>query len=269
MAAVRILFVGGGKMAEAIFSGIIAKRIVPEDRITVVEHCVEQQVVLSLNYPDLAVFSCLDPRNLVDHDVIILAVKPQDLRAAVEGMALTKRHLVISIAAGVSLATLRGYVGVGPRLIRVMPNLPLAVGEGMTAYCADSLIKDKKLVERIFSALGAVSETPEGEFDAVTGLSGSGPAFIAWVVKAFAGAAAKAGLAEEVAEAFALQTLLGTAMYLTERSSSLDDFIAAVSSKGGTTQAGIDALESSGCVADLQGAILAAAARSAELNGGK
>lgn len=259
-------FLGGGKMAEAIFKGMLDSDLATQEDIIVCERNNERLMELVGNYN---IIGHNKSESILGSRVIFLAVKPQDIAEAVEGCSFMEDHLLISIAAGLTIAKLREIVGNDVRIVRVMPNLPLAVTEGMCAYCGDEkmLKKDKLLVEKIFSELGAVCEMPEEEFDAVTALSGSGPAFFAWVLKTFAEAAAQAGMAEEVTVPFALQTMFGTAAYLMANETNPDDFIKAVCSKGGTTEAGMAALNVPEVKAALTQTILAAAKRSAELRG--
>lgn len=257
-------FLGGGKMAEAILSGMLSGKLVEAEHIIVCERSTERLAELIEKYDIFGTTEAAVAQQA--SDLIIIAVKPQDVPGVLENLVFEKAQLVVSIAAGLTLAKLRTLIGKEARLVRVMPNLALAVGEGMCAYCDDgALQKDKKLVEALFGSLGAVSETPEDEFDAVTALSGSGPAFIAAVLGSLAAGAGQCGMDEEVAEAFALQTLLGTATYLMEKGVPLEQFIADVSSKGGTTEAGMEVLRGSDMDKVMKRVIAAAAKRSREL----
>lgn len=200
---------------------------------------------------------------------VILAVKPQDLNGLMDAIApkLKLSQLVISIAAGKSLATLRSHLGSAPALIRVMPNLAALVGEGMMVYSADASAsnEDTALAEAILSKCGKTLCLEERHFDAVTALSGSGPAFLAYTIKAMADGGEALGLSPEAATTLALQTMLGTAKYLIESKQPFPAFINAVSSPGGTTEAGMRVLANSELVQSISKTLSAAARRSAEL----
>jgi pyrroline-5-carboxylate reductase len=202
-------------------------------------------------------------------DAIFLSVKPQDVAAVAERVKplLSSRKLVISIVAGKSLATLRKMFGAKVRLIRVMPNLALRAKEGMCAICpAKNATKaDIKLVSSILGAAGQTVILKEKDFDAVTALSGSGPAFFAFMEEAMAEGGVKLGLKPEVARMLAEQTMLGTAAYLRQSGANLGEFIAGVATKGGTTAAGMDVMRSSEFKNIVAATLAAAAARSAEL----
>jgi len=202
--------------------------------------------------------------------VVVLAVKPQDLDAVLTRITpgLGKRHLLISIAAGRTLAGMQGIVGAGVRLIRVMPNLALSVGAGMSAVCLGQAARatDGKTVRRILGASGRVVELDEVFFDAVTALSGSGPAFFAYAMQALADGAVAQGLPAATARVLAAQTMLGAAKVLLETGQDPETFIRAVASPKGTTAAGLAVLEKSALRGILARTVLAAARRSAELS---
>ena len=202
-------------------------------------------------------------------DAIFLSVKPQDVAAVAERVRplLTSKKLVVSIVAGKSLATLRKMFGAKVRLIRVMPNLALRAKEGMCAICpAKNATKaDVKLVSSILGAAGQTAVLKEKDFDAVTALSGSGPAFFAFMEEAMAEGGVKLGLKPDVARKLAEQTMLGTAAYLRQSGADLGEFIAGVATKGGTTAAGMDVLRASEFKDIVASTLAAAATRSAEL----
>ncbi len=201
---------------------------------------------------------------------LVLAVKPQDLDALLAEIRplLTTRHLLVSIAAGKTLAALKRAAGDKPRLVRVMPNLALMVQEGMSVFCAARNAKpaDRKLVAQLFGSAGSVLELPEKHFDAVTALSGSGPAFVAYVMQALIAGATALKLPRDAARLLAEQTLIGTGIYLQNTGRDTADFIQAVASPKGTTAAGLAVLEKSALAQTLAQTLAAAAARSAELS---
>jgi pyrroline-5-carboxylate reductase len=202
-------------------------------------------------------------------DVLVLAVKPQAIAAVLAELApcLEARHLVVSVAAGVALATLRAGLGPGPRLIRVMPNTPALVGAGAAAYALDAsaTADDERLVRGGLESVGRAVRVPEALLDAVTGLSGSGPAFVYQVIEALADGGVRVGLPRAVATELAAQTVLGAARMVLETGEHPAVLKDRVASPGGTTIAGLHALERGGLRAALIDAVEAAARRSAEL----
>ena len=202
-------------------------------------------------------------------DCIFLAVKPQQMSTVLHGLRehLTARQLVISIAAGVTLQSIASVLGSGPRLVRVMPNTPCLVGQGASAYCLGSSANaaDGELVAKLLESVGRVFKVPESQLDAVTGLSGSGPAFVYQVIEALSDGGVRMGLARDVATQLAAQTVRGAAemvLVTGEHPAVLKD---QVTSPGGTTIAGLQALEAGGLRAALMAAVEAATLRSIEL----
>lgn len=205
-------------------------------------------------------------------EIVLLAVKPQQMPQVLGqlGGKIQARHLVVSIAAGVRLAILAEALGPEARLVRVMPNTPCLVGRGASAYCLGGKATDDdgELVGQILSAVGMACQVEEKLMDAVTGLSGSGPAFAYVMIEALSDGGVRMGLPRQVATALAAHTLRGAAeMVLAtgEHPAMLKDRVA---SPGGTTIAGLQALESAGLRAALIAAVEAAARRSAELAAG-
>ena len=263
----KLGFLGAGKMAEAVLSGVLKSGGVKPQDVTACEQFAERREFLRGKY---GITVTPEAADLQGADVIVLAVKPQDLANALAGVAqwVSARHLVVSIAAGWTLARLEAALPAGARVARVMPNLPILAGEGMSAYAAGSSAsrEDAECVRWIFSRSGVAEEMPEELFDGVTALSGSGPAFFAYALRAFAAAAEARGMPRDVAARFALQTLVGTAAYLRETNQTPDDFMRAVASPKGTTEAGLKALDAADAANVLGKAIDAAWSRSAELS---
>ena len=201
--------------------------------------------------------------------VIFLAVKPQDVAALAADVKplLSEKTLLVSIAAGKSLATLRKLFGRTVRLIRVMPNLALRAREGMCAICPakNATPADVKRVAKILNGAGRTVVLPEKCFDAVTALSGSGPAFFAFMEQAMAAGGVKLGLPADAARLLAEQTMLGTAAYLRQSGADLETFISGVATPGGTTAAGMDVLRASDFASVVAATLKAASDRSAEL----
>lgn len=203
-------------------------------------------------------------------DVLVLAVKPQSMPRVLDELrpAVTTRDpLIVSIAAGVSLATLSRGLGDDRRIIRVMPNTPALLGEGASAYSLGSGVrpKDEEIVRSCLLSVGRAYQVPESQLDAVTGLSGSGPAFVYLMIEALSDGGVRVGLPRDVATALAAQTVLGAAKMVLETGEHPGVLKDQVTSPGGTTIAGIHALERGGFRAALMDAVLAATNRSAEL----
>ena len=262
----KLGFLGAGKMAEAVFAGVLKSGEVKPEDIVACELFGERRDFLRDKY---GIEAAAESRALQSADAVVLAVKPQDLANALADAAqwVSEKHLVISIAAGWTLARLEAALP-NARVARVMPNLPILAGEGMSAYVMGSCATrgDAETVRWIFSRSGKAEELPESLFDGVTALSGSGPAFFAYALKAFAKAAEARGMPQDVASRFALQTLVGTAAYLRATGQPPDDFMRAVASPKGTTEAGLNALEAAGAAEVLGKAVDAAWTRSAELS---
>ena len=202
-------------------------------------------------------------------DVLVLAVKPHTVADVLTEVrpAIQPRHVVLSIAAGVTLKTLCDGLGTG-RVVRVMPNTPCLVGASATGYCTQSSRLDAYEAEVagiLFSRVGKAFRLKEAELDAVTGLSGSGPAYVYLMIEALADGGVKAGLPRNVAQTLAAQTVLGAAKMVLETGTHPGALKDAVASPGGTTIAGLHALERAGVRAALMDAVEAATRRAQEL----
>ena len=201
--------------------------------------------------------------------LLFLAVRPQDVDAVAAAVKplLGARHALVSIVAGKTLARLRRAFGAKVRLVRVMPNLALRSGAGMCAICPSSNAtkRDVAAVEGILGGAGETVVLKERDFDAVTALSGSGPAYFAYMEQAMADAGAALGLKPRVARLLAEQTMYGTAKFLRESGMELGPFIDGVCTKGGTTAAGMEKLAPSPFRKIVAETLAAAAARSKEL----
>lgn len=203
-------------------------------------------------------------------NLIVLAVKPQMMPAVLAEIApkLEPRHLVVSVAAGVTLGQLAKGLGDTVRMIRVMPNTPCLVGASASGISAGLLATsaDLDLVKALFTAVGVAHVVPESYLDAVTGLSGSGPAYVYVMIEALADGGVRAGLPRDVAMSLAAQTVLGSAKMVLDTKKHPGELKDAVASPGGTTIAGLHALEKAGFRGIVMDAVVAAANRSRELS---
>jgi pyrroline-5-carboxylate reductase len=211
-----------------------------------------------------------DNREVVrQSDVLLLAVKPQSMAGLLQEIRpeIAPRHLVVSIAAGITLRQLSEGLGAGCRLVRVMPNTPCLVGASASGYApaATATPDDIALVDRLLNAVGKAYRLPEHLLDAVTGLSGSGPAFVYLVIEALSDGGVKMGLPRDVATALAAQTVLGSAQMVLQTGQHPGVLKDMVTSPAGTTIAGLHALERGGLRAALMDAVEAATRRSMEL----
>jgi pyrroline-5-carboxylate reductase len=205
-------------------------------------------------------------------DVLVLAVKPQAMVAVLEEVAggIEGRHLLISIAAGVSLARMESRLAEGTRVIRVMPNTPALVGASASAFAlgAAATEADGELVSRLFASVGLAYRVREELLDAVTGLSGSGPAYGYQIIEALSDGGVAEGLPREVATRLAAQTLLGAARMVLETGQHPAWLKDQVTSPGGTTLEGLREMEQGGVRAALMNAVRAAAEKSRRLGQG-
>jgi pyrroline-5-carboxylate reductase len=262
-------FIGSGQMAGALVGGLVRSGAVAPASVLASDPVAAARDALVRTIGIAVTDSNRDVAR--GSEVLVLAVKPQamadvlaELRPEVE-----PRHLVISIAAGVSLAVLRAGLGPACRLIRVMPNTPALVGAAASAYCLDARATDddEQLVRGCLESVGRAVRVEEPLLDAVTGLSGSGPAFVFLVIEALSDGGVRAGLPRGVATTLAAQTVLGAARLVLETGQHPGVLKDQVASPGGTTIAGLHALETGGLRGTLMNAVLAAARRSAELSG--
>jgi pyrroline-5-carboxylate reductase len=261
----KLELIGGGRMGEALLHGLLAAAWADPADLAVVETLPERRATLAKLFPGVVVTD--EP---LAAEGAIIAVKPGDVDAAGRALASAGVGRVLSIAAGVPLARLESAVGVGVPVVRAMPNTPALVGAGAAAIAAGQAAGDDDLIwaESILGAVGTVVRVPEALLDAVTGLSGSGPAYVFLVAEALIDAGVLVGLPRPTAVALATQTLLGAARLLAETGDAPDTLRAAVTSPGGTTAAGLRVLESAGVRAAFLDAVAAATERSKQLGAG-
>jgi pyrroline-5-carboxylate reductase len=260
----RLAVVGGGRMGEALVTGLLSAGWDAPD-ISVVEVSPERRAALGevlLGVPAVA--------EAGPADGAVVAVKPADVEDACRALAAVGVGRVLSIAAGVPTSRLEGALGEGAAVVRAMPNTPALVAAGVSAIAGGRHASDEDLswASDILGAVGEVVTVPEKLLDAVTGLSGSGPAYVFLVVEAMVEAGVLAGLPRDVAETLAIGTVAGSARLLTETGDSPAALRAAVTSPGGTTAAGLRELERAGVRAAFLDAVVAATERSKELGTG-
>jgi pyrroline-5-carboxylate reductase len=260
MAALQV--VGGGRMGEALVGGLLKAGGHSLNSLAIVEPVAARRAELEAIFPGVDIAAA--PAEAAG---TVLAVKPGDVPAACRAVAEAGSGRVLSIAAGVTLATLEEHLAPGTAVVRAMPNTPALVGLGASAIAAGSHAGDDDLAwaERLLAAVGLVVRVKEPLLDAVTGLSGSGPAYVFLVGEALVEAGVLAGLPRDVSEALSIQTLLGSATLLATSDQGPEALRAAVTSPGGTTAAGLRVLEQHGVRSALLEAVAAATERSREL----
>ncbi|HET6792876.1 MAG TPA: pyrroline-5-carboxylate reductase [Acidimicrobiales bacterium] len=257
----RLVIMGGGRMGEALAVGLAAAGRSPE----VVEPSAARRRVLADSRPDLSVVA-----KVSGADEAVIAVKPPDVEDACRSAVAGGARRVLSIAAGVTLTRLGGHCGAGVVVLRGMPNTPALVGAGVAALAAgpDASETDLEWGEDVLGAVGQVVRLPEPLLDAVTGLSGSGPAYLFLVVEAMTDAGVAMGLTREVSQRLAVGTLVGSARLLEATGEAPEALRAGVTSPGGTTAAGLRALEDRAVRAAFMAAVAAATERSRQLGAG-
>jgi pyrroline-5-carboxylate reductase len=264
----KLVFVGAGSMAEAMISGIGASGLLPGDQIWVTNkqdvnrlHTLEQRYGVKTTYDYDELFS--------DVDAVVLAMKPKDAAAAIEDIKfyLAEGMLVISVLAGVSIEAIEAASGKSLAVARAMPNTSAAIGKSATALAVNEHVTgmQKMLVKELFNTVGLTAIVAECQLDAVTGLSGSGPAYIYYLVEAMEKSAAEIGLEKHTAKQLIIQTLLGAAEMLTKSDKEPAQLRFDVTSPGGTTEAGISILEQHGVQSAFISCIKEATAQSKRL----
>ena len=268
--ALKIGFLGAGKMASALARGFIHAGITTADSMIASDPFEGARTAIAR---DTGIKTTASNREVTQFaGVILLAVKPDQVNEVLAEMRpqLTLKHLLISIAAGVPLARLENALPAGARVIRVMPNTPALVGASASAFalgrCATA--EDAELTQALFAAVGLAYLVKETLLDAVTGLSGSGPAYAFMIIEALSDGGVAAGLPREIATKLAAQTLLGSARLLLETGAHPGTLKDMVTSPGGTTIEGLHELEKGGLRAALISAVRAASEKSRRLGQG-
>jgi pyrroline-5-carboxylate reductase len=266
-ATLKIGFLGAGKMASALAKGFVASKIVSPKQIIASD--VMEPARKAFEKDVGATVADSNAEVLQFATVLVLAVKPGQVAAVLNEIkpAFTAKHLIVSIAAGVTLAKLESALPLRARVIRVMPNTPALVGAGASGYALGSHAtpEDGELAQQLLSAVGVAFLVKESLLDAVTGLSGSGPAYAFQIIEALSDGGVAAGLPRDVATQLAAQTLLGSAKMVLETGQHPGALKDMVTSPGGTTIDGLHEMEKGRVRAALMNAVRAATNKSKEL----
>ena len=256
-----IAVVGGGNMGAALAGGLLSSGAVAASKLCIVEVVAARRTRLAEMFPGVSI-----SETVTGCEAAVIAVKPHDVPAAVTAAVAAGARRILSIAAGVTLATLEAAAGHGIAVIRAMPNTPALVGEGASAIAPGSHAHEDDIAwaEMVLGSVGLVVRVPEHQIDAVTGLAGSGPAYVFLVAEALMDAGVAAGLPRATADALVRQLLTGSAALLAQGEAPAD-LRANVTSPGGTTAAGVSVLEARAVRAAFIDAVKAATERGREL----
>jgi pyrroline-5-carboxylate reductase len=265
----KVGFIGGGKMGGVLAAGIVSHRLVPASHVIVSDVVKERLDELAKTY---GIVGTPDNKKVArEVDILVLAVKPQSMGEVLAELApvVGKSHLVISIAAGIPIKFIEERLKKGVRVIRAMPNTPALIGEGMAALAGSATATQSDLAQakQIFDSVGLTVVVKEELMNAVTGLSGSGPAYGFIIIEALSDAGVRMGLSRDIALKLAAQTLLGAAKLCLKGDKHPGELKDMVTSPAGTTIAGIKALEDGKIRATLMAAVEAATLRAKELGG--
>ena len=262
----KITFLGGGNMANALIGGMLKQGFVASD-ITVIDPGSEARQKLTESYA----VTCVASADQLDRvgDLLLLAVKPQQMKEAVAPLS-TKlgQALVVSIAAGLDIATLSRFLDGHRQIVRCMPNTPSLIGAGITGLCPSAEVSSEQraAADRVLSAVGStVWIEDEGKMDGVTALSGSGPAYVFLFIEAMQQAAADLGFTPEQGRQLAIETVQGAAALAAQSSEPASILRERVTSKGGTTEAALNKMAEKGVKEGIIAGIKAAEARGQEL----
>ena len=262
----RIGFIGGGAMCAAMIGGLLHKGLLKPEQITVNDVASSRLTLLQQQYAVKTTDSATKVAG--ESEILFLTVKPQVMATVLSniGKVVPKKTIVVSIAAGIKIATMEKYL-LGVPVIRVMPNTPVAVGEGMSAVARGTHADEKtaQLISEMFAAVGRSVVVEESMMDAVTGLSGSGPAFFFLMLDALSDAGVRVGFSRQNALLLSAQTMLGAAKMVLETGEHPGKLKDMVTSPGGTAITGVHMLETHSIRASLIEAVVAATARSRDM----
>lgn len=257
----RLAVVGGGNMGAALVGGLLSSGVVTPSGVVIVEVSADRRAYLVNTFPGVTVTDSIPPCTEA-----LIAVKPPDVASACTAAVAAGARRVLSIAAGITIASLESASGPGVAVVRAMPNTPALVGEGASAIAAGTSATDGDVswAERILGSVGLVVRVPEDRLDAVTGLIGSGPAYLFLVAESLMAAGRAEGIDDDVVDAMVRQLYTGAARLLADGDDPADLRVR-VTSPGGTTAAGLGVLDDRGVRDAFVAAVAAATARSREL----
>ncbi|WP_258561192.1 pyrroline-5-carboxylate reductase [Bacillus aquiflavi] len=264
----KLAMIGAGSIAEALIAGLVENQLLPGGNIYVTNRHDKNR--LEQLYNQYGVTTTYNLTELFSNaDVVILAMKPKDAATALQNIKehLTKDILIVSVLAGVSIKSIETLAGKRHSIIRAMPNTSAAIGKSATALAANDKVSEiqKNEIKKIFETVGLATFVEEYQLDAVTGLSGSGPAYIYYLVEAMEKSAMEIGLEQKTAKELIIQTLLGAAEMLTKSPKPPQQLRREVTSPGGTTEAGIRILDAHGVQRAVISCIKEATAQSKRL----
>lgn len=267
LATSTIGFVGAGNMAEALVRGILREGQVEPQRMVAADPSAERRSLFSA----LGIRTEAESADAVACDIVVLAIKPQIMTQVLQGIgkSVSPDALVISIAAGIRTETIAEYLPDSTRIVRVMPNTPMLVGKGIAGIAPgqNAMERDLKLVCRLFASAGDAVSVDESDLDAVTAVSGSGPAYVFRFVEALTEGGVEAGLSREVSTRLARATVIGAARLLEQSEETARVLRERVTSPGGTTEAALGVFEREGFEPAVVAGVMRACARSRELSG--
>ncbi|UFT99444.1 pyrroline-5-carboxylate reductase [Radiobacillus kanasensis] len=264
----RIAFVGAGSMAEAIFSGMIAQQFVESNQIAVTNRENKERLLeLKQKY---AINSSSDKKETIEGaNIVVLSMKPKDAKEALDEVKgyIKEDQLVISVLAGVSTSFIEESINKKVAVVRAMPNTSATIGFSATAIAAGTYAKEAEVekANQLFQTIGTTTIVNEEDLHAITGLSGSGPAYIYYLVEAMEQAALDEGIASDTAKELIIQTLMGAAEMLKQTQEQPGVLRKKITSPGGTTQAGLETLDQYHYQEALQACVKRATERSKEL----
>jgi pyrroline-5-carboxylate reductase len=262
----KLLVIGGGRMGGALVSGLVAAGW-DAAVLAVVEPARERRSELSEMHPELGVFELIEPGLLADDGGAVLAVKPDVAESACRSLKASGVRRVLSIVAGIPAQRLEAALGDAAVVVRAMPNTPVLVGAGVSAISGGSkaLAADLDWAESILSSVGLVVRVPERQLDAVTGLSGSGPAYVFLLVESLIEAGVACGISREISRTLVVETVRGSAKLLSDTGETPEKLRADITSPGGTTAAALRTLEARAVRSAFLEAVAAATERSRQL----
>ncbi|MED4204304.1 pyrroline-5-carboxylate reductase [Neobacillus mesonae] len=264
----KMTIIGGGSMAEAFISGILENGLVNRKNVWVTNHSNKERLdYLEERY---GINGSYDLNELfIDTDIVMLAMKPKDAATAIDKIRkyLTEGMLIVSVLAGVSMNTIEMLAGRQLAIARAMPNTSAAVGKSATAIAINERVSESQLemARQLFETVGLAAFVEESQLDAVTGLSGSGPAYIYYLIEAMENSAVEIGLEKQIAKQLIVQTLIGAAEMVKSSAKPPEQLRREVTSPGGTTEAGVQILEANGVQQAFISCIKAAATQSKKM----